>query len=121
MSRDDGTRTVYSSHAGRLCPRCARPVATCRCRAVVAARAVAGDGVVRVGREKQGRGGKTVTTLTGIPLGSDGLRDLAAELKRRCGSGGTARDGVIEIQGDHVETLIAEITARGWRAKRAGG
>jgi translation initiation factor 1 len=79
------------------------------------------DGVVRVRREKQGRGGKTVTTIAGVPLGPDALRELAAELKRRCGSGGTAKDGVIEIQGEHVETVMAEIAARGWRVKRAGG
>jgi translation initiation factor 1 len=76
---------------------------------------------VRVRREKQGRGGKTVTTIAGVPLGADGLRDLAAELKRRCGSGGTAKDGVIEIQGEHVETVMAELVAKGWKVKRAGG
>lgn len=122
MSRDSGARTVYSSHAGRVCPRCGRPVAACRCRTEAAARpAPGGDGVVRIRREKQGRGGKTVTTVSGVPLPPEGLRDLAAELKRRCGSGGTAKDGVIEIQGEHVETLMAEIAARGWRVKRAGG
>jgi len=122
VSRDDGARTVYSSSAGRLCPRCGRPAASCRCSAAAAARqAIVNDGVVRVRREKQGRGGKTVTTIAGVPLGSDALRELAAELKRRCGSGGTAKDGVIEIQGEHVETVMAEIAARGWRVKRAGG
>ncbi len=119
MSRDDGARTVYSSHRGRVCPRCGNATSSCRCRA--AAAAPAGDGVVRVRREKQGRGGKTVTTLSGVPLGPDDLRDLAADLKRRCGSGGTVKDGVIEIQGEHVETLMAEIAARGWRVKRSGG
>ena len=122
MSRDDGARTVYSSHAGRVCPRCGRPAAGCRCRAQDAARpAAGGDGVARVRREKQGRGGKTVTTVAGVPVSADALRDLAAQLKRRCGSGGTAKDGVIEIQGDHVETLLAELASRGFRAKRAGG
>ncbi len=77
--------------------------------------------MARVRREKQGRGGKTVTTVAGVPVSADALRDLAAQLKRRCGSGGTAKDGVIEIQGDHVETLLAELAARGFRAKRAGG
>jgi len=123
MGRDDGARTVYSSHGGRLCPRCGRPAAACRCRAAPSAPAspFPDDGVVRVRREKQGRGGKTVTTIAGVPLGPDGLRDLAAELKRRCGSGGTAKDGVIEIQGEHVETVMAELAARGWKVKRAGG
>jgi translation initiation factor 1 len=76
---------------------------------------------VRVRRETQGRGGKTVTTVHGVPGSADALRDLAGELKRRCGSGGTAKDGVIEIQGDHVDAVLAELEARGYRAKRAGG
>jgi translation initiation factor 1 len=122
MVRDDGARTVYSSHGGRLCPKCGRPAAACRCPAAAAASsAFPNDGVVRVRREKQGRGGKTVTTVAGVPLPPDGLRDLAAELKRRCGSGGTAKAGVIEIQGEHVETVMAELAAKGWRVKRAGG
>lgn len=118
MARDDA-RPVYSSHGGRLCPRCGRPVAACSCTR--APRAPQGDGVVRVRREVQGRGGKTVTTVRGVPLASDALKDLAAELKRRCGTGGTAKEGVIEIQGEHVETVMAELTARGYRVKRAGG
>jgi translation initiation factor 1 len=77
--------------------------------------------VVRVRRESQGRGGKTVTAVHGVPLAADALRELAGELKRRCGSGGTARDGVIEIQGDHVGLVLAELAARGYTAKRAGG
>lgn len=120
MSRDDAT-TVYSSQKGRLCPRCGQAAAACRCDAARGARPASGDGVVRVRREKQGRGGKTVTTITGVPLPPDGLRDLAAELKRRCGSGGTAKAGVIEIQGEHVETVMAELAAKGWRVKRSGG
>jgi translation initiation factor 1 len=74
-----------------------------------------------VRRETQGRGGRTVTTVRGVPVSAEGLRELAGELKRRCGSGGTARDGVIEIQGDHVDAVLAELQARGYRAKRAGG
>ena len=122
MPRSDDARTVYSSQAGRLCPRCGKPVSVCRCRAAPkAATGPPNDGVVRVRREKQGRGGKTVTTIQGVPLSADGLRDLAAELKRRCGTGGTAKDGVIEIQGEHVETLMSELAARGYRVKRSGG
>jgi translation initiation factor 1 len=81
----------------------------------------AGDGIVRVGRETRGRRGKGVTTISGVPLPPDGLRDLAAELKRRCGSGGSIRDGVIEIQGDQRDVVIPALEARGFRVKRAGG
>ena len=76
---------------------------------------------MRVRREKKGRRGKTVTTVSGIPLPSEELAQLAGELKRRCGSGGSAKNGVVEIQGDHCEALVAELAGRGYTVKRAGG
>jgi len=120
MSRDDA-RTVYSSHAGRVCPACQRPVDRCTCRRERAGGAPAGDGIVRVRREVKGRRGKPVTTIAGVPGGEAALRELASELKRRCGSGGSVKDGVIEIQGDHRDDLIPLLEARGLRVKRAGG
>jgi translation initiation factor 1 len=77
--------------------------------------------VVRVGRETQGRKGKGVTVVSGVPLRGEALAVLASELKRLCGSGGTVRDGVIEIQGDHRDRLVAELAGRGWTVKRSGG
>jgi translation initiation factor 1 len=74
-----------------------------------------------VRREVSGRAGKTVTTVDGVPLDEGRLRELASELKRRCGSGGSLKAGVIEIQGDHCETLVEELRARGYEVKRAGG
>ncbi len=79
------------------------------------------DGVVRIRRESKGRGGKTVTVVTGIPLPVEALRELAGELKRRCGSGGTVKEGIVEIQGDHADLLLAELQTRGFTVKRAGG
>ena len=80
------------------------------------------SGTVRVGRETQGRGGKGVTVITGLPLGPAALEALAKELKARCGAGGKARpDGAIEIQGEHRDLLVAELARRGYAAKRAGG
>ena len=115
-------RTVYSSDRGRLCPTCSAPVDMCRCKQVRAAAAQAkGDGIVRIRREKKGRKGKTVTTVTGVPLAPDALRDLAKDLKRRCGSGGALKEGVIEIQGDHRDTLRGELEDRGFQVKLAGG
>ena len=94
----------------------------CRCKQVRAAAAQAkGDGIVRIRREKKGRKGKTVTTVTGVPLAPDALRDLAKDLKRRCGSGGALKEGVIEIQGDHRDTLRGELEDRGFQVKLAGG
>jgi translation initiation factor 1 len=111
---------VYSTRDGRLCPGCGRPVAHCICARLRAARP-AGDGRVRVGRETQGRNGKAVTVVTGLPLLSDELRALAKELKQRCGTGGTVKDGVLEIQGDHRDLIVAELARRGFDAKRSGG
>jgi translation initiation factor 1 len=110
---------VYSSELGRICPGCGKPVKGCICRKNSSA--PAGDGVVRVRRESKGRGGKTVMVITGLPLDAVALTALGGELKRRCGCGGTAKDGVIEIQGDHGELLVEELVKRGYKAKRAGG
>ena len=114
-----GSRLVYSSRDGRICPHCGLPVEKCVCRKNP--RAPAGDGIVRVRRETKGRHGKTATTISGVPLPESELRALAAELKRRCGTGGSAKDGVIEIQGDHRDVLVAELVARGYTVKLAGG
>jgi translation initiation factor 1 len=113
---------VYSTDSGRVCPGCGQAVADCRCAAIAAAAArPPGDGVVRVSRETKGRGGKAVTLVRGVPLDDAGLAVLAKELKAACGSGGTVKDGVIEVQGDHVATLLQKLSGRGWTVKRAGG
>lgn len=118
-------RLVYSTGAGRLCPECARPVAECRCRRSKPARPAAavpsGGGIVRVARETKGRRGKGVTVITGVPLTGDALEQLATQLKKRCGSGGAVRDGVIEVQGDHRDALLVELGRLGYTVKRAGG
>ena len=112
---------VYRTGVGRMCPGCRRPVAQCVCKTQSGQAVRSGAGAVRVGRETQGRAGKGVTVISGLPLDDAGLEALAKELKRRCGSGGTVRDGVIEIQGEHRDTLVAELTRRGYPAKRSGG
>jgi len=112
---------VYSSAHGRMCPRCGRPAAQCACAKGRPAAPAAGPAVVRVGRETKGRKGKGVTVVTGVPLTGDALDELGSRLKRLCGSGGTVKDGVIEIQGDHRDLLVAELAKHGWTAKRSGG
>jgi translation initiation factor 1 len=102
-----------------MCPHCGHPVARCACRANP--HTPRGDGIARVRREVKGRRGKTVTTVAGLAVDPDALRELAGELKRRCGSGGSAKDGVIEVQGDHRDAVVAFLEERGFEVKRAGG
>ena len=111
--------TVYSTDQGRLCPGCGKPIGQCLCRQqkVVAL----GDGIVRVSLDKAGRKGKGMTVITGLGLDQEGLRALAKQLKSLCGSGGTVKDGTIEIQGDQRQTVMAELATKGYRVKRAGG
>lgn len=113
------TRLVYSTGIGTLCPNCRRAVRDCVCPK--GAPGAAKPASVRVGRATQGRAGKGVTTITGLPLSSADLEALATKLKKRCGSGGGVRDGVIEIQGEHRDTLVQELIKLGWPAKRSGG
>jgi translation initiation factor 1 len=116
-----GDATVYSTEHGRTCPHCSLAIAKCQCRANPrAAKAPAGDGIIRVGRESKGRRGKTVTLVSGLPLPPDELQTLAKALKRRCGTGGSVKDGVIEIQGDQRDVLVAELEARQFKVKRTG-
>jgi translation initiation factor 1 len=112
---------VYSTDSGRICPDCRHPQADCRCKAL--AKAVpAGNGQVRVSRDSKGRGGKTVTVVRGLPLDADALAALGKRLRAACGSGGTAKDGVLEVQGDHAEKVLAWLQAEGFpQAKRSGG
>jgi translation initiation factor 1 len=112
---------VYRSELGRICPGCRRPVAQCACKDARGKAARAGSGAVRVSRVTQGRGGKAVSVITGLPLDEAALATLARELKQRCGTGGTVRAGTIEIQGEHRDTLVAELQQRGYAARRAGG
>jgi translation initiation factor 1 len=109
---------VYSTDSGRMCPDCRQPVAQCVCKTAALPK---GDGVVRVQRESKGRGGKTVTVVKGVLLEADALADLGKQLKAACGTGGTVKDGVIEIQGDHVERVMQWLQAKGHTVKRVGG
>lgn len=118
-SKSNINPTVYSTAHGRVCPACEKPVTGCVCDRPNAA--PAGDGIVRIGRETKGRKGKGVTIISGVPLDAAKLSVLAKELKKRCGSGGTVKQGIIEIQGDHRDMLFDDLQQRGWRVKRCGG
>jgi len=110
---------VYSTDGGRLCPRCSQPVADCSCKQN---KPIAkGDGIVRVMRETKGRGGKSVSVIVGLALAPAEMEKLCTQLKKRCGTGGTTKDGTIEIQGEHRDTLVAELIKLGYTVKKAGG
>lgn len=101
-----------------MCPACRRPVASCSCKPHAAP---AGSGVVRVSLQTKGRGGKTVTLVKGLALDPLALAALGKRLRTACGTGGTVKDGVIELQGEHGEGVINELAKYGHAAKRAGG
>lgn len=119
MSSRRDRKPVYSTEGGDLCPECGRSRPDCICAAKAAA--PAGDGVVRVARQTKGRRGKAVSVITGVPLTGPELADLAGDLKRACGTGGTIKNGVIEIQGDRHDQLVTLLQARGWTVKKSGG
>jgi translation initiation factor 1 len=110
---------VYSTEGGKTCPECQQPIDKCRCTKGHTRPAF--DGVVRLLRETKGRKGKGVTLITGVDLDDKGLKKLAKILKQKCGSGGSVKNGVIEIQGDHRDVLETQIAGLGYRVKRAGG
>ncbi|CAM4304139.1 translation initiation factor Sui1 [Vreelandella rituensis] len=121
-SRDQHTGLVYSTEHGETCPGCRQPVEQCQCEQLAQQERLALlDGIVRIRRETSGRKGKGVTTVSGIPLPEAELKNLAKQLKKRCGTGGAVKDGIIEIQGDHRETLREELSRQGYTVKLAGG
>jgi translation initiation factor 1 len=121
---------VYDSDAvqpGR-CPTCGKRLDRCSCGVSRRARDekpqalnLPKDGVVRILRDRKGRGGKSVTLVAGLTGSTDALTRLTSELKRMCGTGGTLRGDVLELQGDVRERVKAELEKRGYRVKIAGG
>ena len=119
----NNSRLVYSTESGKICPSCQKPVSECTCKKKKPKfqTNIKIDGIVRVQREVKGRKGKTVTIISGFQINADEIKSLSTQLKRRCGTGGSVKDGVIIIQGDHRDTLVAELKNRGFKAKIAGG
>ncbi len=126
MTNSKNSRMVYSTETGSICPKCGNPKSNCSCskkktEPAVNANPFPTDGTIRIRREKQGRKGKTVTAIYGLPLAEDETVALSRTLKRRCGTGGTVKDGAIFIQGDHREALAKELRTLGYSVKLAGG
>ncbi|MEO8156985.1 MAG: translation initiation factor Sui1 [Betaproteobacteria bacterium] len=110
---------VYSTDSGRMCPACRKPIAQCICGSKE--RLPFSDGIARVTRQSKGRNGKTVTMISGLALEPAALSRLGKQLRTACGSGGTVKEGVIEVQGDHCERVIETLANHGLKAKRSGG
>jgi translation initiation factor 1 len=118
MKSSSNSGLVYSTDGGRMCPACRQPLAQCTCKARTV---TTGDGVVRVSRQTKGRGGKSVTLIKGLALDAAALALLGKQLRTACGSGGTVKDGVIEVQGDHCELVMEALRKHGHHPKRTGG
>jgi len=116
VARKKRPGTVYSTLHGRVCPRCGWPERDCRCAAPTP-EPVPGRITARLRIERSGRRGKTVTVVYGLPRNPTFLKELAAELKKACGSGGTVTQDGVEIQGDHRARLRTLLTTRGWHVK----
>ena len=113
------SRLVYSTEKGRICHGCGNAAEASACGSGPAK--TRNDGIVRVRREVKGRAGKTVTTIEGVPLRGEVIETLASELKRRCSAGGSVKEGVIVLQGDHRKTVVPLLQAKGYNVKMAGG
>lgn len=118
-AQNKGAGIVYSTEFGTMCPGCNKPKVKCICQKKQSV--PKSDGIVRLMRETKGRKGKGVTLITGVPLDNEGLKKLAKTLKQKCGSGGSLKNGIIEIQGDHRDVLEKELGLLGYKVKRAGG
>ena len=117
---------VYSTDGGKVdfCPKCGARRESCTCRAKTTSRkpaALPNDGIVRLLRDRKGRGGKIVTVITGVRGAPAHIEELATALKRQCGTGGAVKDGQIEIQGDHRDRLAVILAELGYKVKIAGG
>lgn len=109
-------RVVYSTGKGRLCPKCGWSAEDCHCSRVLD-EAVPAKITVKLRLETQGRGGKSVTVLDGLPRNAAFLAGLARELKRSCGTGGSAREAAVELQGDQRERLRGLLARKGWAVR----
>lgn len=120
MKENDNHQWVYSSEKGRICPACAETKTNCKCgKKAAPENRNPTDGCIRIARETKGRKGKGVTLISGVP--EEKRSSLAREIKQLCGSGGTIKDGKIEIQGDHRDLILSLILKKGFKAKKAGG
>jgi len=118
-NRQSDNPTVYTTEKGRICPNCGLAIAECKCKASKALQP--GSGKVRVSVEKQGRGGKIVTMIGGLSFSEEVLKSIVGDLKKLCGAGGSIKNNVVEIQGDHADQVLEYLRSKHINAKRSGG
>jgi len=116
---NQNSKIVYSTDHGNMCPTCSKQIKKCTCRNINKTKKT--DGIIRVGRSTKGRKGKGVTIITGLPIPANDLKNLTKKLKQRIGAGGTVKNGMIEIQGDHRSIVVEELKKIGYTAKLSGG
>jgi translation initiation factor 1 len=117
------SKLVYSTESGRICPKCQNPISVCKCKKkrTEPKSQFKSDGIILIRREVKGRKGKTVTTISGFALGDNALKLLSKQLKQHCGTGGSVKDGVVIIQGNHRNTIKSLLEGQGYLVKLAGG
>lgn len=116
MAGRDGARIVYSTGAGRVCPKCGWPSTDCRCSRK-AEDAVPARVVAKLRMERAGHGGKTVSVVYGLPQNATYLKELCHDLKRACGTGGAVVDGTVQLQGDLRDRIRDVLVAKGIAVK----
>jgi translation initiation factor 1 len=117
---NNNSELVYSTEFGDTCPKCKKNFKKCRCKNKTTTAATL-DGIIRVGRETKGRKGKGVTLVAGIDPEKEDIKSISKALKQKCGTGGTVKNGIIEIQGDHRDLILTELENLGFKVKKSGG
>ena len=117
------SRLVYSTESGQICPECQKPVSECICKKKRPQTPLKTkqDGIIRIRREVKGRKGKTVSVIYGFQFDQVDLKILVKQLKQQCGTGGSVKNDMIIIQGDHREKLMKLLKAQGHKVKLSGG
>ncbi len=117
------SRLVYTTEFGQVCPKCQKPVSKCACKKKKPKVQLENEqnGIIRIRREVKGRKGKTVTVIYGFTFDQGDLKTLAKQLKQQCGTGGSVKDDMIIIQGDHREKLMKLLNDQGHKVKLSGG
>ena len=122
MGKKNKSGLIYSSEHGKMCPACSQPFTSCKCSEIASKKQNSpSSNCVEVRRETKARKGSGVVVIRNLPLSKSDTQSFAKHRKAKCGTGGTVKDCVVEIQGDNVELIMDEIQKQGWKVKKIGG